>query len=116
MAKSIDGPVGLVMLKMLELDVGYVYYIAVDKAHRRMGVAKLLLEDSLRRFKATGVREVFAGVEEDNEPSKGLFGSVGFSRTSFGEVAKTHGNLQALNMYRIMRIVPGEFLLRKALI
>jgi len=111
-----DGrPVGLVMLKTLEQDVGYVYYIAVSRAHRRAGVAKLLLEDALGRFEGAGVKEVYASVEEDNEPSEKLFASEGFTRTSFGEVSKNHGSLRTINMYRIMRVVPGEVLLRKGL-
>src|SRR5213083_317763 len=44
-------PVGLVMLKTLEGNVGYVYYIAVAKAHRKRGIAKLLLEDAFRSFR-----------------------------------------------------------------
>jgi L-amino acid N-acyltransferase YncA len=114
-AMSSGMPVGLIMLKTLQAGVGYVYYIAVDKAHRRMGVAKLLLESALWRFRTEGVKEVYASVEEDNEPSERLFASEGFARTSFGEVSKKHGRFRTLNMYRVMRVVPGEVLLRKAL-
>ncbi|MDA4119445.1 MAG: GNAT family N-acetyltransferase [Thaumarchaeota archaeon] len=114
-AMSDGRPIGLVMLKTLEQNVGYVYYIAVAKTHRRTGVAKLLLEDALQRFVAAGMKEVYASVEEDNEPSEKLFASEGFTPTSFGEVSKNHGSLRTINMYRIMRVVPGEVLLRKAL-
>jgi len=112
-AMSSGKPVGLVMLKTMERNVGYVYYIAVAKAHREKGIAKLLLEDALRIFTASSVEEVFASVEEDNAPSEGLFASEGFTRTSFGEVSKKHGKLHTLNMYNAMRVVPGEVLLRK---
>ena len=105
--------VGLVMLKTLEGNVGYVYYIAVAKDQRRKGIAKLLLEDALQRFKSSRLKEAYASVEEDNEPSEALFASEGFSPTSFGEVSKKHGRLHALNMYREMLVVPGEVLLRK---
>lgn len=114
-AMSSDKPVGLVMLKKLEGSVGYVYYIAVAKAHRKKGIGKLLLEDALRIFKASSIEEVFASVEEDNKPSEALFASEGFTRTSFSEVSKRHGNLHAVNMYRVMWVVPGEVLLRKAI-
>jgi len=114
-AMSDGRPAGLVMLKTLEENVGYVYYIAVARARRRSGMAKLLLEDSIRRFVAAGVKEVFASVEEDNEPSEKLFASEGFIPTSFGEVSKNHGSLRTINMYRIMRVVPGEVLLHRAL-
>ncbi len=114
-AMSSGKPVGLVMLKTLEGSVGYVYYIAVARAQRKKGIGKLLLEDSLRLLKASSVKEVFASVEQNNKPSEALFASEGFTRTSFGEVSKRHGNLHTLNMYRIMRVVPGEVLLRKAI-
>ena len=112
-AMSSGKPVGLVMLKTLEGKIGYVYYIAVARSQRKKGVGKLLLEDALKRFKAAHVVEVFASVEEDNKPSEALFASEGFTATSFHEVSKKYGNLHTLNMYRIMRVVPGEVLLRK---
>jgi ribosomal protein S18 acetylase RimI-like enzyme len=107
--------VGLTMLKTLEEGAGYVFYIAVARAHRKHGIAKILLEDALEHFRASQLPEVFASVEEDNEPSERLFASEGFERTSFGEVSKMHGHLHALNMYRTMWVVPGEVLLRKAI-
>jgi ribosomal protein S18 acetylase RimI-like enzyme len=107
--------VGLVMLKTLAESVGYVYYIAVAKASRKSGIGKLLLEDALRHFKASSVKEVFASVEKDNEPSEALFASEGFTQTNFGEVSKKYGSLHTANMYREMLVVPGEILLRKAI-
>jgi ribosomal protein S18 acetylase RimI-like enzyme len=114
-AISSGKPVGLVMLRTLDKSVGYVYYIAVAKANRKQGIGKLLLEDALRHFQDSNMKEVFASVEEDNEPSEALFASEGFTRTSFSEVSKKHGNLHTLNMYREMLVVPGEVLLRKAI-
>jgi len=108
-------PIGLVMLKTLEGTIGYVYYIAVAKAQRKRGIAKLLLEDALRSFKISRMKEVFASVEKNNKPSEALFASEGFTPTSFSEVSKRHGNLHTLNMYREMLVVPGEVLLRKAM-
>jgi len=112
-AVSSGKPVGLVMLKTLEGNVGYVYYIAVAKTSRKKGIGKLLLDDALRIFSASGVKEIFASVEKDNEPSEALFAAKGFTRTSFGEVSKRHGSLHTVNMYRAMTVVPGEILLRK---
>jgi ribosomal protein S18 acetylase RimI-like enzyme len=114
-AMSSGKPIGLVMLKTLEGDLGYVFYIAVARTQRKRGIGKLLLDDALRLFKASGVKEVFASVEEDNEPSESLFASEGFTPTNFGEVSRKHGSLHALNMYRAMWVVPGEVLLRKAI-
>src|SRR5438094_10448899 len=114
-AMSSGMAVGLVMLKTLAENVGYVYYIAVAEASRKRGIGQLLLEDALRHFKASKVKEVFASVEKDNEPSEALFASEGFTRTSFGQISKKHGSFHAINMYREMLIVPGEVLLRKAI-
>lgn len=112
-ALSSDTPVGIVMLNVLDALVGYVFYIAVAKAYRRRGVARMLLADALRYFENAGVKEVYASVERENEPSEGLFGSEGFVRTSFVDVSTRYGGLRALNMYRRMLVVPGEVLLRK---
>ncbi len=114
-ALSSGRPVGLVMLKTLEENVGYVYYIAVAKADRKKGIGKLLLDDSFRIFGRSKVKEVFASVEKDNEPSEALFASEGFTKTTFGEVSKRHGSLHTVNMYRAMTVVPGEILLRKGI-
>jgi ribosomal protein S18 acetylase RimI-like enzyme len=114
-AMSSAKPLGLVMLKTLEGTVGYVYYIAVAKASRNKGIGKLLLEDALQLFRKSNLKEAFASVEKENEPSEALFASEGFTKTSFGEVSKTHGGLHAANMYRAMTVVPGEILLRKAI-
>ena len=110
-----DKPVGLTMLKSVEGKVGYVFYIAVAKANRKQRIGKTLVEDALELFKTARLSEVFASVEEDNEPSEKLFASEGFIRTSFSEVSKNYGHLHALNMYRTMWVVPGEVLLRKIL-
>lgn len=112
-AMSSGRPAGLIMLKTLEGTVGYVYYIAVARASRNKGIGKLLLESALQLFRASELKEVFASVERDNEPSEALFASEGFTKTSFSEVSKRHGSFHTVNMYRAMTVVPGEILLRK---
>lgn len=114
-AIATDKPIGLTMLRSVEGKVGYVFYIAVARSNRKQGIGKILVEDALELFKNAGLTEVFASVEEDNEPSERLFASEGFARTSFSEVSKNYGHLHALNMYRTMWVVPGEILLRKTL-
>jgi ribosomal protein S18 acetylase RimI-like enzyme len=109
-AVEADGEaVGLAMLKTLTDGVGYVYYIAVAKAHRRRGFGGRLLDDALAYFSGLGARIVYASVE--NEEAEGLFTSRGFRRTDFGEVRGRFGLLGALSMYRSMLAVPGEVLL-----
>ncbi|MDG7033916.1 MAG: GNAT family N-acetyltransferase, partial [Nitrososphaerota archaeon] len=89
-------------------------YVAVTREHRGKGVATLLLTDALEKFKAGRIEDVYASVEEGNAPSTGLFLAHGFARTSFAELAKRFGTLRAVNMYRVMMVVPGEFLLHKS--
>jgi ribosomal protein S18 acetylase RimI-like enzyme len=102
--------VGLAMLKSLDDGVGYVYYIAVAKDHRRNGFGGRLLDDALAYFLGIGTKVVYASVE--NEEGVGLFASRGFRRTGFGEVSKRYGLMRAVAMYRSMLAVPGEVLLQ----
>jgi len=110
-----EHPVGLVMLKTFNGAIGYVYYIAVARDHRRRRVGTLLLDHSLEYFSRLGMREACASIEKENVESEGLFGSCGFVRTSFREVSRKYGNLNALNLYRKMLVVPGETLLCRPL-
>ena len=114
-ALSEGTPVGLVMLKTLGAGLGYVFYVAVDRAHRKQGIGRLLLDDALRIFRENMTNEVFASVEHDNVPSERLFAREGFTQTSFAQVSSKYGPLHAINMYRIMVVVPGEVLLHKLL-
>jgi ribosomal protein S18 acetylase RimI-like enzyme len=102
---------GLAMLKMLEPGLGYVFYIAVARKFRRAGIGGRLLDDSLGYLRARGSSRVFASVEEDNEGSRALFASRGFVRTQFGDMSREFGIPRAINLYRKMRVVPGERLL-----
>lgn len=108
-------PVGLIMLKTLEQGVGYIFYVAVAKARRGTGVGGLLVRDGLSLFKSAGLTDVFASVEEGNLPSGRLFAAEGFIRTNLAEVSRKYGFLHALNMYRVMVVVPREILLHRTL-
>jgi ribosomal protein S18 acetylase RimI-like enzyme len=104
---------GLLMMKMLGDGAGYVYYVAVARRWRKMGVGGRLLDDAVSYLAKGGAKDIFASVEEENEDSKGLFGSRGFERVDMSEMAGMYGRLRALLMYREMMVVPGEVLLRK---
>jgi ribosomal protein S18 acetylase RimI-like enzyme len=113
-AALVEGkPAGLTMLKRLGEGVGYVYYLAVAREQRRKGLGSRLLDDALSYFSGTGLKVVYASVE--NEESATLFSSRGFRKTNFGEVSKTFGVLKAFSMYRSMLAVPGEVLLLRDL-
>jgi len=102
--------VGLTMLKTLDGGVGYLYYLAVQRVHRRKGIGGKLIDDAVECFRKQGVREVYASVE--NEEAIHLFSSKGFLRTDFGEVSRRYGLFRAVSMYRNMLSVPGEVLFR----
>jgi ribosomal protein S18 acetylase RimI-like enzyme len=107
--------VGVIMSKTLAQGAGYIFYVAVSKAHRGKGVASLLVRDALDLFRAAGLKDAFASVEGDNVSSERLFAAEGFDRTRLVEVSKRYGILGALEMYRSMVVVPGEVLLHRAL-
>ncbi len=106
--------VGLVMLKKLNDEVGYLYYLAVAANHRRRGVGGVLLRNALDYFVSIGSREAYASIEEENDESAALFVSMGFRRTSYDELSRKYGKIRALDMYRRMLVVPGEILYCKS--
>jgi ribosomal protein S18 acetylase RimI-like enzyme len=105
--------VGLAMLKMLNSHLGYVYYVAVSREYRGLGIGGLLLDNSLDYFISCGAVEVFAAVEEDNIESIELFKSRGFEHITFSELSKKMGRLKAATLWSKMLVVPGEVLLHK---
>jgi ribosomal protein S18 acetylase RimI-like enzyme len=115
-ARTADGEdAGLLMLKTLGEDAGYVYYVAVPPRFRRRGIGGRLLDDALAYFGERGVRYAYASVEEENVESKTLFRSRGFEKLQGAEMAARYGRIRALLMYREMMVVPGELLLGKRL-
>ena len=113
---NVEGePAGLAMLKMLTKSDGYVYYIAVARKHRRIGIGGRLLDESLSHLASRGAREVYASIEEHNIGSQSLFESRGFAHVTFSEMSSKYGVDGALNMYPKMLVVPGEFLLGRPL-
>jgi len=115
-ARTVDGEdTGLIMLKRLGHEAGYVYYVAVQPRFRRMGIGARLLDDALSYFAKSGVVDVYASIEEENVGSRMLFESRGFERLQGSEMAERYGRIRSLLMYREMMVVPGEVLLGKRL-
>lgn len=57
-----------------------IAYIMTAKRAKKMGKAKLLLRETIRRLCNTGHPKIFAGITDGNVPSENLFGSFGFQR------------------------------------
>lgn len=103
-------PAGLVMLKRIGPAIGYVYYIAVARRFRGMGVGGTLLDHAVDLFRREGRREVYASIEEDNTSSIRLFRSRGFRPTGFEELRRKYGLVGAAKIYAEMLVASGETL------
>ncbi len=90
--------------------IGYVYFVAVDPSRRRQHAGRVLVEESLRRFRDRGVSRVFAAVPEDNEASMGLFKSLGFEAVPQGAMRQWYGRHSVWVLMRMM-LAPHEVLL-----
>ncbi|MDG7001781.1 MAG: GNAT family N-acetyltransferase [Nitrososphaerota archaeon] len=107
---------GVSMLKKLDSNTGYVYYIAVDPEFRGKKIGSKLLDASLDFFFKEGANSVFASLVQEHDEGNFLFESRGFRRTNFKEVSKRYGSLHAVNMYRKMLVVTGEVVVFKDLV
>ena len=67
-------------------DSGDIMNIAVHPDHRRQGIGWALVEDSLQRLAAVGVKTVSLGVRESNAAAQRLYERMGFTA-----VGKTRG-------------------------
>ena len=102
------------MLTMPAGRVGYVYYIAVSPPQRASGIGGALLDNSLAVLKAAGAFEALASVSAENTPSIRLLQSRHFTRTSFGELARSKGFLITVLLWMRMVVAPGERVYVKA--
>jgi len=110
---ALDGDrlVGVSMLEDLAPGVGYVYYIAVSRDHRKLKVGSFLLDDALGRFRSQNAEIVYAAAEEDNAASLALFRSRGFRVVERNELGYREGGLGAWGLRSKMMVVSGEVLL-----
>ncbi len=103
--------VGVSMLELLDPAVGYVYYLAVLRSHRRSGVARRLLDDALDLFrKCRGPSRLRRG----GRGQLRLFAAVrerGFRPTAPKERSWREGGLGAWGFRSRMMVVSGELLL-----
>lgn len=106
-----DQLVGVSMLEDLAPGVGYVYYIAVRREHRKLHVGTFLLDDALDRFRSQRAEIVYAASEEDNAASLALFRSRGFRIIERDERGYREGGLGAWGLRSKMMVVSGEVLL-----
>lgn len=106
---------GLVLIDRLTPKIGYVYYIAVARDFRHMGLGGRLLDSALRLMREEGIEEVYAVREEDNIGAQALFNSRKFEEVNLHDFTRRFGYLRSLRLRRQMTMVRGETLMRKEL-
>ncbi len=90
--------------------IGYVYFVAVDPDRRRRHAGRVLVEESLRRFREKGTTRVFAAVPGNNEASMRLFKDLGFQEVPRGAMWEWY-RLRSIVLQMNMLIAPHEVLL-----
>jgi ribosomal protein S18 acetylase RimI-like enzyme len=98
------------VLERLDPIVGYVYYLATSRAHRREGLGAVLFDDALALFRREGASVVYAAAEEENAASIALFRSRGFRVVERKERNFQEGGLGAWGLRSRMTLVGGELL------
>ncbi len=106
---------GIILLQRLTPQIGYVYYIAVARRFRHMGVGGALLDTSIESMKGEGINEVFAVRDEENIASRELFRSRQFAEVDMKEFRRRFGWRRSMRLMREMTLVSGEVLLRREL-
>ncbi len=72
-----------------EEKIGYLFWLAVHPDYRRMGVGKGLVLKAVMSIRAAiGQVDIYAAVEKDNHPSRGLLEKVGFALIDRADVRK----------------------------
>jgi mycothiol synthase len=59
--------------------IGELYVIGVDAEHSGKGIGKALCTQGLHYLKNKGITQAMLYVDEDNEPGKGLYKTLGFN-------------------------------------
>ena len=82
--------------------IGYIGMLSVDPAHRRNGLARILVNQVLLAFEALQVTTVRVDTEWDNAGSLGLYEQAGFTRK--GYMARFY--LNGAHAYRLEMKLP----------
>ena len=70
-------PIGFVICRHI-LDEAEILSIATEKKQRRKGVARVLMDETIRRLQADRKKSLFLEVDESNEPAIALYRKLGF--------------------------------------
>lgn len=75
-------PIGLIHLRLMSPDEGWIEGIRVDPAERRQGIGRVLVSRALGAAHERGASVVRLFTDHDNLPAQGLFAHFGFTRVA----------------------------------
>ncbi len=90
--------------------IGYIYFVAVDPAHRGQGVGRALVVAALDRFHGAGATRAFAAVPKHNQASRRLFESLSFQEVPRSALRRWYG-WRGIAVQMRMILAPHEILL-----
>ncbi|HTZ18187.1 MAG TPA: ribosomal protein S18-alanine N-acetyltransferase [Dissulfurispiraceae bacterium] len=76
---AIKGRAAGYVIARIILDEGHLLDLAVHPGFRRMGVARMLLEDVIRGLRINRCRAFYLEVRESNAAARGLYENMGFT-------------------------------------
>ncbi len=84
-------PLAFILVRQIA-DEAEVITIATRKKARRSGLARLLLEATIRKLETNRVKSLFLEVDEENLPALSLYKSLRFKQVGEREGYYSHGN------------------------
>ncbi len=78
LAKNVDNTIIGYMSMECILDEGYIGNVAVSKSHRRRGIARRLIENTVSQAVKKDMKFITLEVRRSNAPAILLYGSMGF--------------------------------------
>ncbi|MCZ0978415.1 GNAT family N-acetyltransferase [Streptomyces diastatochromogenes] len=91
-AEAPDGRVGAYTVYWVDTRNGLGHFepVGTHEAFRRLGLARAVMTESMRRMAALGLRRVTVNHDAENLPAAKLYGALGFTRE-----CRTHGYRRA---------------------
>ena len=97
---EVDGRLAAYAIYGFEGDAFHLMNLAVTPAHRRQGLAKLLMDDVFAEARAFGAPDVWLEVAVNNDEARGLYEEYGFVLVRVRRNYYQPGGIDALVMRR----------------
>lgn len=82
------------------MNEGNITNVAVKEEYRRLGIAKMLIENIIKRAKSNNVNKVMLEVRESNEPAQKLYTKMGFKAVTIRKNFYNHPREAAIVMLK----------------